>query len=111
MFTKTPEQIEELKAQWCADPCWDLEDTTGFEPHRTGLKIFADKKRAEWNRENERVCRNCKFFEAITRFGLCRKNPPTRYLVHPSDYEIDGTVWPEVEGDVDWCGEFDSGKL
>ena len=105
MFTKTPEQIEEIKAQWCADPCWDLEDTTGFEPHRAGLKIFADKKRAEWKRENERVCRNCKFFDADGfPVGLCRRNSP---------FFVDGQArayWPEVHADIDWCGEFNSGK-
>ena len=110
MFTKTPEQIEELKAQWCADPCWDLDDTTGFEPHRAGLKIFADKKRAEWDRENERACRNCGCFDE--NFGYCRKRSPDVLI----QKDIDGlnewiTVWPEVDRDTDWCGEFDSGKL
>ena len=107
MFTKTPEQIEQLKAQWCADPCWDLEDTTGFEPHRAGLKIFADKKRAEWNRENERVCRNCKFYDEVThQFGTCHKYAPRPGYIK----EFEGATWPEVLCS-DWCGEFDSGKL
>jgi len=105
MFTKTPEQIEELKAQWCADPCWDLEDTTGFEPHRAGLKIFADKKRAEWSRENERVCRNCKAWD--DRGGLCRKYPPK--VIVCKEFITPRTIWPEVASN-DWCGEFDSGN-
>ncbi len=30
-------EIEDLKQQWLADPCWDIETSEGFEGHRTEL--------------------------------------------------------------------------
>jgi hypothetical protein len=32
--------LQDLKAQWLADPCWDIEYTEGFEEHRQELLIF-----------------------------------------------------------------------
>jgi hypothetical protein len=29
--TKSREQVEELKSKWLADPCWDIENTAGFD--------------------------------------------------------------------------------
>lgn len=37
MTTKTPEQIQALKDNWIKDPCWDIEDTEGFEAHHDEL--------------------------------------------------------------------------
>lgn len=34
------EEIEELKRNWSIDPCWDIEDTEGFEDHKTELKLY-----------------------------------------------------------------------
>lgn len=38
--TKTPDDIEALKREWLDDPCFLLEDTDGFEVHRTELLEF-----------------------------------------------------------------------
>ena len=43
-------EIEDLKSQWKADPCWDIEDTAGFEEHHTELKIW----RLEYQLKRER---------------------------------------------------------
>jgi len=40
----TREQIEKLKASWAADPCWDIEDTDGFEEYRDELAAFAAER-------------------------------------------------------------------
>jgi hypothetical protein len=32
-MTKTSEEIDALKSQWRADPCWDIWTTEGFEDH------------------------------------------------------------------------------
>lgn len=50
---KTEQDIQELKAQWVADPCWDIEDTEGFEDHRDELTAFAKEQEAEWARLTE----------------------------------------------------------
>lgn len=33
-------KVDELKANWKADPCWDIENTAGFEAYRQALYIF-----------------------------------------------------------------------
>lgn len=58
--TRTPEEIEKLKANWLADPCWDIEDQPGFEAHREELlawrKEYEAKMEAKWlEAENERI--------------------------------------------------------
>lgn len=64
----TQEQVENLKAQWKADPCWDIEDTEGFEKHREELKAFHDQVRAEWDaKEAKRVSEKC------AKYGITEK--------------------------------------
>lgn len=45
----TQEAIERLKQEWAADPCWDIEDTEGFEAVREALAKFHE----EWTRKRE----------------------------------------------------------
>ena len=40
MAAKTRAELDNLKAQWEADPHWDLEDTPGFEAHRDELYMY-----------------------------------------------------------------------
>ena len=42
---KTDAEIKELKRQWEYDPCWDIEDTEGFEEHREELTRFHEELR------------------------------------------------------------------
>lgn len=51
----TPEQIQKLKDNWSQDPCWDIEDTEGFEAHKEELLAFRRQKEAEW--EIRRIAR------------------------------------------------------
>lgn len=44
---QTPEAIEALKRSWRADPCWDIEDTDGFEVHRDELVQYREAFEAE----------------------------------------------------------------
>lgn len=37
---RTDAEIADLKRQWKADPCWDIEDTEGFEAHRHELEAY-----------------------------------------------------------------------
>lgn len=32
--------IDELKRQWLSDPCWDIEESKGFEAQKQELYIF-----------------------------------------------------------------------
>ena len=47
---KTDHEIEILKRQWQADPCWDIEDTEGFEAHRQELAAWRAQFEAEQDR-------------------------------------------------------------
>lgn len=57
---RTPEEIEQLKTNWLADPCWDIEDEEGFEAHREELLAFHKEQSAKWEakkqeRDNARI--------------------------------------------------------
>jgi hypothetical protein len=41
-------RIEDLKHQWAADPCWDIEETEGFEGHRDELLAFSEEMKESW---------------------------------------------------------------
>lgn len=47
---KTKQEIEDLKENWLHDPCWDIEDTEGFEAHREELEKFHKEKSLEWTK-------------------------------------------------------------
>ena len=48
--TRTRADVERLKADWTSDPCWDLEDTPGFEEFRDELRDYASRIREEGER-------------------------------------------------------------
>ena len=54
---RTAEEIQELKLDWHGDPCWDIEDTEGFEAHHEELLQYRlEVERAgmeRWRRELE----------------------------------------------------------
>jgi hypothetical protein len=43
-------EVESLMRDWAADPCWDLEETPGFEEFREELTEFAERTRKEGER-------------------------------------------------------------
>jgi hypothetical protein len=50
----TGADIAELKSQWRRDPCWDIEETAGFEAHRDELTAYREKCEREWAEMRER---------------------------------------------------------
>lgn len=48
---RTEAEIEDLKAQWRADGCWDIEDTDGFEAHAQELRAYRLAYEDEQGRE------------------------------------------------------------
>lgn len=66
---KTKEEVEELKREWCADPCWDIWATEGFEDHCCELWLYQEKKKEEfmW----ERIAKG----NALARKYGCPGNP------------------------------------
>ena len=45
---KEPNELEALKRSWERDPCWDLEDSDGFEEYREELLAFSEERKAHW---------------------------------------------------------------
>lgn len=49
---RTPAEIDALKFNWASDPCWDIEDTEGFEAHHDELlawcMAYEEKIEAEY---------------------------------------------------------------
>lgn len=61
---KTPQEIEDLKRNWLSDPCWDIEDTEGFEEYREELIAFSEQAQKE---EQER--RNAYYLRLADEYG------------------------------------------
>lgn len=40
---KTRQEVEELKQNWIIDPCYEIEDSEGFEEYREELKLFRER--------------------------------------------------------------------
>jgi len=47
------QEIEELKYGWSSDPCFDIEDTEGFEDVREELRDFRYEMEAKWAAKRE----------------------------------------------------------
>lgn len=48
---KTREDIEKLKKSWLADPCWDIEDSEGFEEFKEELTAFHKEQDEKWEKK------------------------------------------------------------
>ena len=48
---KPEAELKELMQQWENDPCWDIEETEGFEFYKEFLKNYRLNKEAEWKKE------------------------------------------------------------
>lgn len=49
----TADEIERLKRDWKDDPCWDLENTEGYEAYREELRAFRLATEAAWERQRQ----------------------------------------------------------
>lgn len=47
--------LERTKAQWRADPCWDLEDAGSTEAERADLRAYQAAVQAAWAAEADRA--------------------------------------------------------
>ena len=46
-------EVEKLKAAWLRDPCWDIEETEGFEAHREDLLAFRLEREAHRRQQQD----------------------------------------------------------
>jgi len=62
---KTPEQIQILKDDWRNDPCWDIEETKGFESHKDELLEYRLRLEKEWSEKG-----NFRLKKKATKLGI-----------------------------------------
>lgn len=48
---RTWEEISSLQTSWLEDPCWDIENTEGFEEHKDVLLEFREFHEEKWRQE------------------------------------------------------------
>lgn len=59
---KTNDEIEALKQNWMKDPCWDIEDTEGFEEHKEELLAWVKEYESVRQRDAEKfIARRARF--------------------------------------------------
>jgi len=73
---KTRKEIDELKANWKHDPCWDIEDTEGFELHRDELIAYRQECEARWKSQREQ-----RILKFATPLGLENNPALAEYLM------------------------------
>jgi len=73
---RTRDDIETLKAVWLKDPCWDIEQTEGFEAHREELAAFHEQKRQEWKAKAEQ-----RLQERAARMGIPDNLELAKYII------------------------------
>lgn len=59
----TTKDIDALKTNWLADPCWDIYDTPGFEEHRDELLAFQKHQELLWKvAEQRQMLEQCEIY-------------------------------------------------
>lgn len=67
-MSKTICEIQNLKRQWINDPCWDIENTEGFEEHKEELLKYRLQCGSEW--EKERLEKEKLIDEEVKKVGI-----------------------------------------
>jgi len=70
------EELRLLKRDWKRDPCWDIEETEGFEAHRDELLAFRKEQEQIWNAE-----RNCRLQAKSEELGLPGNLALAEYII------------------------------
>jgi hypothetical protein len=82
----TNDEIERLKHNWLGDPCWDIEETEGFEEHKEELIAFRKQHEAEVEKRlHEQLEKRVKLMKDET--GIIEANV-AMYLHTFADIEI-----------------------
>jgi hypothetical protein len=93
--TCTPEEIEQLKANWLGGPCWDIEDTEGFEAHREELLAFRKEQEAKWEAQREERD-NKRIEKVMLETGICKADRELLLSLHTFDeIEWDASIRAE----------------
>lgn len=99
-MAKTIEEIEKLKKNWASDPCWDIEDTEGFEDYYDELLAYRKEQEEKWKTEYE---------EHVKKYPLC----PLKFGIdcRPSGCKCDKELCAWWNSEYGKCGVILAGYL
>lgn len=84
---KSRKDVEKLKSQWKDDPCWDIEDTEGFEDYYDELIAYRQTQEKKWARlEHLRLC------DLAIKYGIPGKLEVAAYIESLED-QIERLNW------------------
>lgn len=87
---KTPEEIEKLKRQWLADPCWDIYSTEGFEAHRKELEEYQAEQERRWEeRRQQRLQEKANKMGIPDNLTLAKYIDELEWRIKQNEEEID----------------------
>lgn len=66
---KSADEIQKLKDGWRHDPCWDIEDTDGFEAHKEELLKYRLEQEVIWNERREN-----RVSDEMGKMGITNRN-------------------------------------
>lgn len=90
METKTNKEIEALKREWSCDPCWDIENTEGFEAHKVELREFRISIEAEQEKSyNEKLKEKAEKLGVPDRIDLVKYLNTLEYKIQLLENKID----------------------
>lgn len=90
VVSRPDDEIERLKISWMKDPCWDIEDTDGFEYHYEELKLWREQRSREIEKEvSAKLEKRFQFVSGITGIGKDEK-----------DLLMSLCTWSEIEFQV-----------
>ena len=94
---KSREEVEKLKEGWYRDPCWDIEDTEGFEKYRKELLRYRHENEAEWQKAHER--RHVKLASRVCPMSMAyvHRNPDDTGFSYDTCQVERCAWWNEVE--------------
>lgn len=93
---KTNEELEALKKSWMGDPCWDIEETPGFQEHQAELLEFRKETEAKWEAERQER-RN----KRLGWIGNNDFNTLADFVHTPEDIEATLSLLDQQVGDCD----------
>ena len=103
MAIKTREEIEALKASWRHDPCWDIEDSEGFEDHKEELLAYRrEVEAAAEQRTLEKRAERAK--QVLDEIGIADMHS-AQYLYTFAEIEIDLKQCDSQIGEASTMGE------
>ena len=81
---KTLWDLDDLKEKWLRDPCWDIEDTEGFEDYKAELRAYRINQEELWKAKEYMRVYNQAAALGIVNLGPKDDEPDlrlTRYLM------------------------------